>query len=647
MESRGGGAAALLDKRLLAAAFHAFQSGAGRVASPPELTVNFGLTILNANQMGFCMNAILSFRTAVFRLWAGWALLAGFAPATEAQTAGDGAFLDKPRASYEAKLEAIRTKYAVAGVADISNTYCRLLTDAAQAVRAEGNLDDYLTAQNEWKRFRTQGILEEEHVVADCERVAKIQRAAMAARATNLRKQQLEAAALQQSYLKFLEQKQAELTRQNRIDQALAVDAEIQNVQANLVYVPEAPADPAPAAEPAPAVRAPSPPPVAPADLKPIATNRLAVVATCGGAPVAGLEVVLRSHSFNKTFREKTDRFGRAEFRILPELQYMICVLDPKFMPLFQPECRGGQSYPLALEALPEGVRFLELPVTGSLDLPGISAMQICGYTARQGVVDAISLRMSSGRTQVGDTPAGQDSVSLPVGAWTRVAELTRALDVQLLVPTESIRIALYRELSPEPGSAAPAPAAVRPGPQPATDAAQVTVVAKDGQEPAQGVEIALYAHATGQALRKKTDRTGTAAFAVDPEDEYTIAIAHKRFEPYVKPDAIAGETYDIALTALPKDMEMLVLDRVGEFQLPGISPLQMFGFTGQAANIGGVYMRPTAIKTTFSGQAPGQDRILVNVDEWLTVSERNKNVEFKILAPSGDVRIVLYRRLR
>lgn len=609
--------------------------------------MNHVLAIRNANRMGLSMNAIPSFRTAVRRLLAGAVLLAGFAATAGAQTAGDGACLDKPRASYEAKLEAIRKTYAEAGVADISNTYGRLLAEAAQAVRAEGKLNEYLAAQNEWKRFRAQDILAEEHVVVDCPRVAKIQRAAMAALATNLRKQQEAAAALQQSYLKFLERTKADLTRQNRIDQALAVDAEIQNVQAHLVYVPEAPAAPPPAAEPAPAVRSPPPPPVAPADLRPIATNRLAVVATCSGAPVAGLDVVLRSHSFNKTFREKTDRFGRAEFRILPELEYMICVLDAKFMPLFQPKCQGGQSYPLALEALPEGVRFLELPVTGSLDLPGISAMQICGYTARQGVVNTISLRTSSGRTQVGDTPAGQDSVSLPVGAWTRVAERTRALDVQLLVPTESIRIALYRELSPEPGPAAPAPAAVGPGPQPAADAARLAVVAKQGQNPAPGVDVALYAHATGQASRKKTDKTGAAAFEVDPEDEYTIAIAHKRYEPYVKPDAIAGETYEVALTALSKDMEMLVLDRVSEFQLPGISPLQMFGFTGQAANVGGVYLRPTSIKTAFSGQAPGQDRILANVDEWMTVSERNKNVEFKILAPSGDVRIVLYRRLR
>ena len=145
----------------------------------------------------------------------------------------------------------------------------------------------------------------------------------------------------------------------------------------------------------------------------------------------------------------------------------------------------------------------------------------------------------------------------------------------------------------------------------------------------------------------KKTDKTGAAAFAVDPEDEYTIAIANKRFEPYVKSDAIAGETYEVALAALPKDVEMLNLDRVGEFELPGISPLQMFGFSGHAENILGVYVRPTTIKTTFSGQAVGQDRILVNVDEWMTVSERKKDVEFKILAPAGDVRIVLYRRLR
>ena len=610
--------------------------------------MNHGPTIRNANRMGLIMNVIPSFPTAALRRWVGAALLAGLVPAAGAQTAGDGAFLDKPRASYEAKMESIRTQYAVAGVANISNTYCRLLAEVAQAVRAEGKLDEYLAAQNEWKRFRALGLLEEEHVVADCARVAKIQRAAMAARAANFRQQQEAAAALQQSYLKFLKQTQADLTRQDRIDQALAVDAEIQSVQANLVYVPEPPAAPATAAEPAPAVRAPPPPPVAPADLKPIATNRLAVIATCGGAPVAGLEVVLRSHSFNKTFREKTDRFGRAEFRILPELEYMIRVFDPRFMPLFQSNCRGGQSYPLALEALPNGMHFLELPMAADLKLPGISMMHIRGWTGQQGVIKSASMVTTSTRTQVGDAPGGQEIAGMDVDVWTRVTENSRSVEVKLTAPAPECWVVLYRELAPESAPAAPAPAAVPlPGSKTEADAAQVTVVAKEGKEPAQGVDVALYAHATGQAMRKKTDRTGTAAFTVDPEDEYTIAIATKRFEPYVKPDAIAGETYDVALTALPKGVEMLVLDQAGEFQLPGISPIRIVGFSGYAANILGVHLRPTAIKTAFSGQAPGQDRIQVSVNEWTTVSERNKNVEFKILAPSDDARIVLYRRLR
>lgn len=598
--------------------------------------------------MGLRMNAISSFRTAGLRLLAGWALLGGLAPAAGAQTAGDEAFLDKPRASYETKLETIRNKYAVAGGADISNTYCRLLADYAQSVRAQGKLDDFLAAQNEWKRFRAQGILEEENVVAGCARVAQIQRSAMAARAANFRKQQQEAAALQQAYLKFLERTQADLTRQNRIDQAVAVGAEIQNVQAHLVYVPEAPAaEPTTAAVPAPAGRPSPPPPIAPADLRPIATNRLAVVATCDGAPAAGLEVVLRSHSFNKTFKEKTDRFGRAEFRILPELEYMICVLDPRFMPLFQSNCRGGRSYPLALEALPDGTRFLELPMAADLKLPGISMLHIRGWSGRQGAITSASMVTTSTRTQVGDAPAGQEIASMDVGVWTRVSENSRTVEVKLTAPAPETWVVLYRELTPESAPDAPGPAAALPGSKPAADAAHLTVVAKEGQNPAPGVEVALYAHATGQATRKKTDKTGAAAFEVDPEDEYTIAIAHKRFEPYVKSDAIAGETYDVALAALPKDVEMLVLDRGVELQLPGISPIRIVGFSGYAANILGIHLRPTTMKTTFSGQPPGQDRIQVDVDEWITVSERKKNVEFKILAPSGDERIVLYRRLR
>ncbi|MGD9612755.1 MAG: carboxypeptidase-like regulatory domain-containing protein, partial [Kiritimatiellia bacterium] len=559
-------------------------------------------------------------------------------PAARA-AAAEESFLEKPRAAFASKLELVQRRYAES-LCGISNDFRTVLSRYAVAARADGRLREYQAAKQALDRFQAAGQIEKPDVSAESDYVGKAQRAGLAAQAAALRTRRIDEAKLRQAYVQFLEKSKVALTQQNRLVEVDEVDAEIEMVRAFL--------DPDVLAPPPPAARLPRTAPVnPPADLKPIATNRLVVVATCAGAPAAGLDVVLRSHSFNKTFKEKTDRFGRAEFRILPELEYMICVLDPKFMPLFQPECRGGQSYPLALEALPEDVHFLELPVTGSLDLPGISAMQICGYTARQGVVDAISLRTSSGRTQVGDTPAGQDSVSLPVGAWTRVAERTRALDVQLLVPTESIRIALYRELSPEPGPAAPGPAAVRPGPQPDADAAHLTVVAKNGQDPAQGVDVALYAHATGQAQRKKTDRTGTATFAVEPDDEYSLAIAHKRFEPYVKSDAIGGETYEVALTAMPKGVEMLVLERAGEFQLPGISPLQMFGFTGQAANIGGVYLRPTTIKTTFSGHAAGQDRILANVDEWMTVSERNKNVEFKILAPSGDGRIVLYRRLR
>ena len=90
----------------------------------------------------------------------------------------------------------------------------------------------------------------------------------------------------------------------------------------------------------------------------------------------------------------------------------------------------------------------------------------------------------------------------------------------------------------------------------------------------------------------------------------------------------------------------MILMGRTGDLPLPGIAPLQIFGSTGISGSIAGIYLRPTTVKTTFSGNAPSQDRILLNVDQWMTVSERAHSVEIKMLAPTDDVRIVLYRKL-
>jgi hypothetical protein len=594
--------------------------------------------------MGVDMNTLAVRMTPISCLLAGLLLHLWLAPVALAQATNNSSFLEKPKTSYETKRDAIHKKYLEDGVAGISNKYCELLADYSESSRAQGDLSGYLAAHNELVRFQSQGTLEESNLVADCEYVAKTQRAAMGARASNLRKMQQEESLLQQSYIQFLERSKITLTQQNQIDQAIEVNAEIQSIRANLIAPP---AISAAHAETVPAgddLKTSAAPPTA--IQKPVATNRLVVIASNNHVPVANLDVVLRSQTFNKVFAEKTDRAGRVEFRILPELEYMICVLDPRFLPYFQPQCRGGESYPIALEVLPEGVKFLELPVTGDLNLPGISGLHICGYSAFQGVIKTVTLQTSSTRTAIGDTPPGQDTASLSLDIWTTISERSRSLEVKLLAPTPTIRIVLYRELAPAPGPAVPAVAVNPPAQNAGVDPAHLTVLAKNPKDPVQGVEVLLYSQADGKAMSKKTDKTGTASFEINPDVEYTIQIANKRFEPFVKSSCIGGETYVAELPPMPKGIEMIIMGRAGDLQLPGIAPLQIFGSTGASGSITGIYLRPTTVKTLFSGNAPGQDRILLNVDQWMTVSERIHSVEIKMLAPTADVRIVLYRKL-
>ncbi|MBU1910272.1 MAG: hypothetical protein KJ726_09515, partial [Verrucomicrobia bacterium] len=355
--------------------------------------------------------------------------------------AEEGPFLDKPKASFEAKLGLIQKKYLEELPAGISNKYSKLLSDYAEASRAQGKLRDYLAAQKELERFQAAGKVEEQDVSADSEYVGKAQRSVIAAYESNLRNMRIEEAKLRQSYIQFLEKSKKALTRQNQIDQAILVDAEIEQVKASLDPSALAPATPARGAgenEP----RAPA----SPASLvqKPIGEDRLVVFATDAKGPVSGLDITLKSQTFDKSFRKQTDRAGRAEFTILPELEYFIYILNSKYEPFIRPHCIGGESYVAEMQAMPEGVNVIEMPITGDFKLPGISNIRISGHYGLSGQkISGISLQPSSFRTSFSGNPPQQESIKLDLDTWMIVAERSRQVEIKALAPDDGIRLIL------------------------------------------------------------------------------------------------------------------------------------------------------------------------------------------------------------
>jgi hypothetical protein len=540
--------------------------------------------------------------------------------------------LDQARASYQTKLEGLWEKHlGEEQAAAASNRYCKLLADCASAFRANGKLEGFLAVQNELKRYRATGKVEEDDMAVGHPQIERVQRAFLAARATNQRKLQESEASLARAYLQHLEKVKADLVRQNQIDQAVAVDQEIAAIRATLPQdVRAAPrAEPRAAPEPAPS----GPPPLPAALRKPIPPDRLVVYATDANGPVAGLEVTLKSHTFNKSFTAKTDRDGLANFTILPELAYRIAILDPRYEPFIQPNCSGGDFHPAELQPLPDGVQAQSVPPVGEIRLPGISLMRISGsYAGSNG--SGVMLTPTSPRTVFEGSPPDESPIRLGYDTWTTVAERSARVEMKVISIDDFQRTVLFRPLPPEPGAA------------PGQNESRLTVLATSQGRPVQGVEVALTSQADGSTQQRKTDRNGNAEFTIDPSPEYILHVADKRFEPFVKPHCIGGETHAVDLPPLPAGTTLLTLGRVGDIQLPGISPLRTVGYSYAGRSVQTTTLMATSPKTRLAGHPPGTERMAVNLDEWLTVSEGSKQVEFKILAPSANVRILLYRRI-
>lgn len=576
----------------------------------------------------------------------------GLLPSPAARAAAtEESFLEKPRAAFASKLELVQQRYA-GSLSEISNDFRTVLSRYAVAARADGRVREYQAAKQALDRFQAAGQIEKPDVSAESDYVGKTQRAVLAAQAAALRTMRIDEAKLRQAYVQFLEKSKGALTQQNRLVEVDEVEAEIEMVRAFLD--PDLLAPPQPAAEPP--RRAPAGPAAAPGALrprveKPIPKDRLVVYAADENGPVPGLGIALRSHTFGKTFRKATDKEGRAEFEIIPELEYGIYVLDAKVEPFVQPHCVGGEAYDVALKAMPAGVQILEVPLTGEIKLPGLSGIRISGYSGRAGVITALSLQPSSFRTTFVDHPPAENGIQLPPDIWTTVVERSTRLEMKIMLLQDNVRIVLYRTLANAGETGAPdAPGVAPSGPRQARPAApdesQLTVLAKDPKVPVAGLDVTLVSLVDGKSLSKRTDRTGKALFAVDPTAEYTLKTTSRHYEPHVKQHCIGGEAYSIELVPLPKDVEVIQLAGSGELQLPGISVIQVFGYAGSPGDISAVFLKPTSPKTTFAGYEPGQDRITLNVDTWMAVSERSKRLEIKVLAPDAHTRIFFCRKL-
>ena len=190
------------------------------------------------------------------------ALLA-FTGTAAVQAAEEGDVLAKPRETYQTKLVLIQDKYLGNGFDALSNRYCTLLSGQADAARARGDLRSHLAAQQELERFRTSGAVTEEDLVPDGGAVADAQRSFMATYAAHLDRMHREEAQLTAAYLRFLGNTMRTLTRENRIDDAIRVEAEIESVQSAADPGLPTPAAPATASTPAPPPPPPPPPPPA------------------------------------------------------------------------------------------------------------------------------------------------------------------------------------------------------------------------------------------------------------------------------------------------------------------------------------------------------------------------------------------------
>lgn len=549
--------------------------------------------------------------------------------------ANDSSRLAAAKAAYQVKLETLRQTHAEQTTSALSQKYCTLLSKGASTAQSEGKLAEYLAVQKEIERFQSSGIIEEQDIDTRFPRIARTQRSALKAFSDDRDKLRQAESDLARSYLEHLEKLKAHLTRQNQIDQALDVDREITAFR--LAQDSDAPAPPTsasrPADRPAPAsVRPAHPAPSRPLVMESVPEDRLVVMASDNQGPAANVEISLRSHSFNKSFRGKTDRKGRADFAILPELDYCILVLDPRYEPVILEQCSGGTAYALELQAVQDGFRVVETGIAGDVRLPGLSPFRISGsYNSGSG--SGIVIQPSSPRTVFDGLPVDQDRIRLNFDTLVTVNERSSRIELKVLSPVPDIRLFLYRDLPPDPAREAAA-----------RNDSCLRVETRSGGYPVKGVLLELFPD-SGQPMSAKTDRTGVADFTVNPALEYTLLANDKRYLPVILPHVVGGDPCPIDLQPLPSGMAVITLDGGSELKLPGISPLQLTGYSHAVGQILAVSLKATSPKTAFSGHPSVTERITLDIDEWLTVTEGSKTVEFKVLAPDKTRRIILHRK--
>jgi len=148
--------------------------------------------------------------------------------------AGGATQLAKARASYQKKQAVIEKKYLEDLPASVAKQYTKLLSEYVDTYRAEGKLDEFLTAKEERERFQSTGTVEESDVLEEPEFVRNAQQQFIRITQSNHRKMLKQQAKLAKKYIRYLDGLQKKLMKKYLTDQALLVKEEINTVRASV-----------------------------------------------------------------------------------------------------------------------------------------------------------------------------------------------------------------------------------------------------------------------------------------------------------------------------------------------------------------------------------------------------------------------------
>ena len=150
--------------------------------------------------------------------------------------AGGATQLAKARLSYEKKQTAIEKKFQEDRAASVGKQFIQLLSEAVDTYRAEGKLEEFLTAKEERERFKTAGTVDETDVVESPEFVRHAQQQFIRIMQVNHQKMLKQQAKLAKTYIRYLEGLQKKLMQKYLTDQARLVQAEVEAVQASVDF---------------------------------------------------------------------------------------------------------------------------------------------------------------------------------------------------------------------------------------------------------------------------------------------------------------------------------------------------------------------------------------------------------------------------